>query len=106
MTFDHGELNIPLTGKRGRTLDAEITRNVHRQQLERLARQKAESRARREAEAARVWFTREQIEGARLVRLIGLRWQRVIRVNAKSVTTPGVLDPIRVPFKDVLEVRK
>jgi len=105
MGIDHGEINIPMAGRRARSLDAEITRNVNRQRRDKAAQDKAERVARREAEATRVWFERDQIEGAQFVRLVGLGWQRVIRVNAKSVTIPGLVDPLRVPFKDVLEVK-
>lgn len=105
MSIDHGEINIPLSGKRARSLDAEITRNVNQQRREKAARDKADRTARREAEATRAWFDRDQIEGAQFVRLVGLGWQRVIRVNAKTVTIPGLVDPLRIPFKDVLEVK-
>ena len=103
MSIDHGELNIP---GRLKNLDAEIVRNVERQRREAQDEARERRKAAREAEAERVWFTREQIKGARAVRLVGLGWQRVIRVNARSVTIPGVLDPIRVPFKQVLEVKR
>lgn len=103
MSIDHGELNIP---GRLKHLDRDIAREVEQQRRESIREAKTAARERREAEASREWFSREQIEGARAVRLVGLGWQPVIRVNAKTVTIPGVLDPIRVPFKQVLEVKR
>jgi len=66
----------------------------------------ARVKAAREAELARVLLTREDIVGARAVRTVR-GWQAVVRVNAKTVSVhTGYSWVDRVPFEDVLEVRK
>ena len=66
----------------------------------------ARVKAKREAELARVRLTREDIVGARAVRTVR-GWHAVVRVNAKSVSVhTGYSWVDRVPFEDVLEVRK
>ena len=66
----------------------------------------ARVKAAREAELARVLLTREDIVGARAVRTVR-GWHAVVRVNAKSVSVhTGYSWVDRVPFEDVLEVRK
>lgn len=59
----------------------------------------------REAEAARVHLTAEEVRGAQEVRTRH-GWRRVVRVNAKSVTVEtGWSWTDRVPLAKVLEVR-
>lgn len=105
MALDHGELNIPLTGKRGRDLDAQIVREVAAQRRAARAQYQERQRQAREAEAARHRYTADEIRGASAVRDAG-GWHRVIRVSTKSVTvaTPYSWTD-RIPLDKVLDVR-
>lgn len=49
-------------------------------------------------------FTEEELNTARVVRT-AYGWQRVIRVNAKTVTVSGDFGDYRIPKKTILEVR-
>lgn len=108
MAFDHGEINIPLAGKRARSLDAEISRAVREERAQRYAEHKAAKQRRkeeREAEKQRPKLTREDVLGAGVVRD---KWgyHAVIRVNAKTVTCDSLVGEFRMPFDQILEVRK
>lgn len=108
MALDHGEINIPLTGKRARSLDAEIAREVANQHANRRAENKTRAqqrRAEREAEKTRTKLTREDIEGARIVR-DKYGWHPVVRVNQTTVTYRSFEIESRMTFDKVLEVRK
>lgn len=107
MALDHGELNVPLTGKRARSLEADISRAVREESARRRAEHKAaiaRRKAEREAEKQRPKLTREDVEGARLIR-DKWGWYAVIRVNAKSVTYRSSVGELRMPFEQILEVK-
>lgn len=103
--LDHGELNIP---NRTRNLDAEIRRNMKRINAENRAKEretKARRKAERKAEKSRAKLTRDDVVGARLIR-DKYRWYEVVRVNAKTVTYRCSVGELRMPFDQILEVRK
>lgn len=84
------------------TVDAAVAAVKAEQDAEWTARREAA----RKAEAARVRFTRDDIEGAIEVRTLAHGWQRVVRVNKTSVTVEtGHSWTDRHPFHKVLEVR-
>lgn len=97
--FDHGELNIP---GRLKNLDTEIQRRVRRQRSENLARQREARERQRASKAERPTFTRDDLEDAFAVKISG-KWHRVIRVSAKTVTVPGLIEsePHRYPFNQI-----
>jgi hypothetical protein len=103
-------LNLPL-GHRGRGESIERTIDDAVAQIARDKRAEAEavkdrSRARRRAEAARVKLTREDCEGALLVR-DELGWHEVVRVNAKSVTvTTHYSWTETIPYAKILETAR
>lgn len=70
------------------------------------ARYDAAKAAAAEREAARRRYTRDELHGARAVRS-RWGWRRVVRVNAATVTveTPYSWTD-RIPFGDVLEVKR
>jgi hypothetical protein len=66
----------------------------------------ASKEAARKAEAERVHLTREDCVGAKVV-LTKLGWRKVVRVNKTTVSLEtGHSWVDRIPFDDVLEVRK
>lgn len=102
-SFDHGEINIPLTGKRARQLDAEIQRAV-------AARHRAKRRAERDAKQARQKakrekserpvLTRDDLKGAKVVRT-DLGDFPVVRINATTVTVRTDVGNLRIPYRDM-----
>jgi hypothetical protein len=108
--FDHGMLNLPLGHRgRGKSIDRTIddaVREVARQR--RADNEAAAGRARelRKAEKDRKKLTREDCEGALLVR-DEFGWHRIIRVNAKTVTvaTPYSWTET-IPYAKILETRR
>ena len=106
MSFDHGELNIPLHKRP--SLDAQIDRALAEQRREKAIANRAaiaKRKAAREAEKSRPKLTADDLRGATLVR-DSLGWHHVVRVSAKSVTvaTPYSWTD-RIPLDRILEVR-
>lgn len=106
---DPAYCNVPMSGRRGKALDAEITRNVKRIQAEKRAAERERSKAiaakreaDRAAEMARVKFTAADLANASHVRN-EYGWHRVVRVSARSVTveTPYSWTE-RIPLDKVL----
>jgi hypothetical protein len=64
----------------------------------------AQKAARREAEATRRRFTRDELAGAGLVRDI-YGWSRVVRLNEKTITVAADFGTRKIRFDRVLEVR-
>ena len=106
--LDHGELNVPLSKRYGKGgIDAEIDRQLLAQHRERVAEYRARLKAARDAEAARVPLTRDDVEGARFVRDRFGFWNEVVTVNAKTVTvkTPHSWTD-RIAIDKIHEVRR
>lgn len=95
----------PLLTQLGRDTDRRLAAyTAAAREVEALTSQLIRAEA-REAEATRVPLTREQVEGARIVR-DRYGWHRVIRVNARTVTVAadwGLTD--RLLIKQLLEAR-
>lgn len=110
MTLDHG----PLSGIRRRSTPTQrrkeaagIERTIDAAIAEVKAIKAAERSARSAAYDERtkpVPFTEEDLAAARAVRT-HYGWQRVIRVNAKTVTVNGDFGDYRVPKTTILEVK-
>lgn len=64
----------------------------------------AEARAAYARRNAPVPFTPEQLAAARVVRTV-YGWERLVRVNAKTVTVAGDFGDYRTPITAILEVR-
>jgi hypothetical protein len=64
----------------------------------------AQKAARREAEATRRRFTRDDLVDALLVRDI-YGWARVVRVNERTITVAADFGNRKIPFDRVLEFR-
>lgn len=107
--FDHGMLNLPRGHRaRGKSIEAEIAawkRAEARRGREAARRATTERKAARDAEAARVKLTGEDIAGARYVRN-EFGWHRVVRVNKTTVSVEtGYSWVDRLSFTKILEVR-
>jgi hypothetical protein len=106
MSIDHGELNVPLAKRYGRGgIDAAIDRHLAAEQRKSTADWKARRKAQREAEAARVRLTAEDLAGVTHVR-DSCGWHKVVRVNAKTVTVEtGYSWTDALPIGKILEGR-
>lgn len=110
MSMDHG----PLSGIRRKSTplqrakdEASIHRRIDAAVVAVKAEKAAEAAAARASYAERtkpVPFTEEDLAAARVVRTM-YGWQRVIRVNAKSVTVAGDFGDYRIPKTTILEVK-
>lgn len=108
--FDHGMLSgirRRSTPAQRRKEAASIERTIDHAMTEVKAQQEAEAAEARARYAERnkpVPYTPEQLQAARAIRTM-YGWQRVIRVNAKSVTVVGDFGDYRVPISTILEVK-
>lgn len=82
-----------------RSIDAALAEVKAQQEAE-----AAESRARYAERTKAVPYTPEELHAARAVRT-HYGWQRVIRVNAKSVTVSGDFGDHRIPTATILEAQ-
>jgi hypothetical protein len=107
--FDHGPLSgirRTSTPRQRRHDDANIERSIDAALAAVKATKEAEQTEASAAYAKRnapVPFTPEQLATARAVRTI-YGWERVVRVNAKTVTVAGDFGDYRTPIKAILEV--
>lgn len=110
MSMDHG----PLSGIRRKSTPrqrAKEAAGIERRVDAAIAEVKA-IKAQEQAERAAAYdertkpvpFTEEDLASARIVRTM-YGWQRILRVNAKSVTVVGDFGDYRIPKTTILEVK-